>query len=205
MRFRHPAAAAVLAPFRHEQHVGVVAEFAPGLPLPQAANSMTATDIIGAFRQCLAVLFAGQRAGFMHRSLRPSRIIVSSLGRVVLLGFGEPDWLIRLHRCEKGPSEDFYVAPEEAAGGQNVDARSDFFALCRIFLEILLGRRPEPGETVAVPAGYPDGFLELLLRGIQGEPGARCRSLAEVIHEVDRWLSDGIPTLRRPAGVRVAA
>jgi len=203
MRFRHPTAAAVLGPFVHDGRIGVVAECAGGRPLAEIAPTMKPTEVVGCFRQCLAALFAGQRAGFLHRSLRPARIMVSSPGRTVLLGFGEADWLIRLHRCERGPEADFYVAPEEASG-RPVDARADLFSLCRIFLEIVLGRRPESGESVAAPAGYPDALLELLLRGVHGDPAVRCRGFADVIHAVDR-LVDGGGTAAPRSAPRAAA
>jgi hypothetical protein len=194
MRFRHPSAAAVLGPFEHAGRIGVFTEHAAGRPLSEAAASMPPTEIVGCFRQCLGVLFAGQRAGFLHRNLRPSRIIVSSLGRTILLGFGEPDWLVRLQRSRRDSSDEFYVAPEDRAAGRPADARADLFSLCRIFLEAVLGRRPAPGESIASPSGYSDAVLELLIRGVQGDPAKRCRSFSEVIHEVDRCLAAGVPT-----------
>jgi hypothetical protein len=189
MRVRHPGVASVLGPFDHDGRIGVMTEFSAGRPLPAAAASMAPVDVMNAFRQCLAALTAGQRAGMIHGSLRPSRIMVSSFGRVVLLGFGEPDWLIRLHRCEKGPDADYYVAPE-GLGGRPVDARADLFSLCRIFLEALLGRRPTAAESFPAPLGYPDAMLDLLVRGVRNDPAARCRTVADVIHEMDRWSSE---------------
>jgi serine/threonine protein kinase len=204
MRFRHPSSASVLSPFEHEGRVGVVAEYVAGRSLSLAAASMTPTEVVACFRQCLAALFAGQRAGLLHRNLRPSQIMVSSLGRTVLLGFGKPDWLIRLERNKKESADDYYTAPEDRDGGRDVDARADLFSICRIFMEAMLGRRPSPGESIASPVGYPDAILELLIRGVQGDPAARCRSFAEVLHEVDSWLSGGQLTPTSPATKRSA-
>jgi hypothetical protein len=109
-----------------------------------------------------------------------------------------------LHRTEKGADPDDYVAPEERSA-RAVDGRADLFALCRIFLEVVLGRRLEAGESITAPAGYPDALLELLLRGVQGDPAARCRSFAEVIHAVDRLLGDAFSAPARPTVSRAAA
>lgn len=205
MRFRHPSAAAVLGPFEHEGRIGLLTEHAAGRPLSDAAATMTPTEIVGCFRQCLAVLFAGQRAGVLHRNLRPSRIIVSSLGRTILLGFGEPDWLIRLQRSQRDSSHEYYVAPEDRAAGRQVDARADVFSLCRIFLEGTLGRRPAPGESITTPPGYSDAFLELLIRGVQGDPAKRCRSFSDVIHEMDRCPAPATPLRAMKQTSRTAA
>jgi chromosome segregation ATPase len=184
-RFRHPSAAGMLAPFAHEDQVGVATEFAAGRPLPTAAEEMTPSEVVDCFRQCLSALFAGQRAGFVHRSLKPSRIMVAPMDRIVLLGFGEPEWLIRLHRCEKGPADDYYVAPEDRSGGNQIDARADMFSLCRIFLEVVLGRRPAHGEAIQEPDGYSARFIELLLRGMDANPAVRCGSFADILRVLE--------------------
>jgi hypothetical protein len=186
--FRHPNLAAVHEFFAYSDCCGVIADVAPGEPLSAAARTVPPAKAVDYCRQVVAGLLAAQQSGFVHHSLRPSRILVTQAGRVLILGYGEPSWLGRLHRCELGNTANYYVAPEELAADRPVDARADLFAVGRIFLELALGRRADPAEPIALPPAYPRGFGSLLAQLTDIEPERRCQSAAEVLKALDQLI-----------------
>jgi hypothetical protein len=113
---------------------------------------------------CEAVEFAHSR-GVIHRDLKPSNIMVGAHGEVYVM-----DWGIALVRAPAGAPRPFapplwgeavqeeglvvgtaaYMAPEQARGAlEEIDPRTDVFALGGILYHILTSRPPYPGPEPA--------------------------------------------------------
>ncbi len=125
-----------------------------GLPLERfLALALPLTD----------ALSAAHRKGVTHRDLKPANIMVGEDGRVRILDFG----LAKLHQVEgaevsidqEADTEALtrdgtvlgtapYMSPEQTKG-LALDSRTDIFSLGVIFHEILSGRRPFQGDTLA--------------------------------------------------------
>jgi serine/threonine-protein kinase len=103
---------------------------------------------------CEAVAEAHQ-AGIVHRDLKPQNLFVTRRGdgclRVKVLDFG-------ISKVGDGPSltqtdavmgSPVYMAPEQLASSKNVDARADIWALGIILYQLLCGRLPFDGPTIA--------------------------------------------------------
>jgi tRNA A-37 threonylcarbamoyl transferase component Bud32 len=150
---RHPSIVTVLDSGMSRGRTYFAMEFIEGQRLDHFLRSgePSLTHTLTLFeRICDAVNFAHQR-GVIHRDLKPSNILVDSQGVPHILDFG----LAKMERS-KDPEETVavlsttgqvvgtlaYMSPEQAAGSELVDVRSDVYSLGVIFYEALLGRTP---------------------------------------------------------------
>jgi hypothetical protein len=186
MAFRHPNVVAIHALFQHQGRIGLLMDNALGKPLNHAIVRLDPMAVINTFHQALGVLWAAQRGGFTHRNLRPSRLLISDVGRLTMLGFGEPGWLSNLHRCECRGLSDYYLAPELSRPDTPVDSRADLFSLARCYGEAIMGRRLADQESLVLPKGYPPEFQRILARCMDPDRDRRCRSILEIAMLVSR-------------------
>ncbi|NHF67774.1 protein kinase domain-containing protein [Xanthomonas hortorum] len=178
-----------------------------------------------------AVQHAHQK-GVIHRDLKPSNVLVSDIdGRPMP---GVIDFGIAIDAANPGMTSAHgrgtpgYMSPEQARGVQDVDARSDIYALGAMFYELSCGLAPVAGRdglpqppsqrVAAVPADararicaarattharlqrqLRDGLDAIVLRALAPEPVARYASVSALLDELHRWL-DGYPPRALQAG-----
>ncbi len=116
------------------------------------------------------VLDVLHRAGVVHGDLKPANVIVSRDGQPHLIDFG----LVHSEgQSGTGAGTIAYVAPETLAG-RPVDRRVDLYALGISLYQLLTGRLPLPGATLA----------ELIAWHMDGDP-LTVSPLVDVPPEVD--------------------
>jgi len=121
-------------------------------------------ELLGLADQVLDALAAAHAVGVIHRDLKPENVFVTADGSARLLDFG----IARLVGPGQGPGTRAgltlgtaaFMSPEQALGrNEEVDARTDLFALGAILFLLLSGRRiheaPTDGEIVAAMATRP--------------------------------------------------
>jgi tetratricopeptide (TPR) repeat protein/tRNA A-37 threonylcarbamoyl transferase component Bud32 len=205
-----------------------------------AGRALPLAQGIDVARQVADGLARAHAAGIVHRDLKPENIMVTDDGLVKILDFG----LVKLVRSSDHPTDDTvsredardistlsrsaegmvvgtvgYMSPEQARG-QEVDHRSDQFALGSILYEMICGRRafqkatsvetlvsiiteepPPPGADVPVPLRW---VVERLLAKDADHRYAstldlarELRALPEHLHELGRLPTR--PSPRPPA------
>jgi serine/threonine protein kinase len=101
-------------------------------------------------RQQAKALQAVHEAGFVHRDVKPSNVLVRDIGgqdHSYLTDFGiakVPDAQLHLTRTGWAIGTSGYMSPEQIRGEQ-LDPRSDLYALGCIIFEALTGQRPFGG------------------------------------------------------------
>jgi len=111
-------------------------------------------EVLSAADQLLDVLVAAHAKGIVHRDLKPENIFLTRDGRVKVLDFG----IARLRELSSDASRStrsgasmgtpHYMPPEQARGRwDEVDARSDLWAVGATMFELLSGRLVHSGDT----------------------------------------------------------
>jgi len=135
----HPNIVQIYAIGEHERRPYLAMEFLDGEDLGQAIKkrgSIHAGDAAEVIRQAAIGLAEAQRAGVVHRDVKPSNLVVTNQGAVKVTDFGlakalQEDLSITATGVFVGTPD--YLAPEQAMG-EEVDARADVYALgCSLF------------------------------------------------------------------------
>ncbi len=123
----------------HEGRPFLAMEFLDGEDLGQALKKrgpLHPGDAAEGIRQASVGLREAQRAGVVHRDVKPSNLVVTSQGAVKVTDFGlakalQEDLSITATGVFVGTPD--YLAPEQAMGDE-VDSRADVYALgCSLF------------------------------------------------------------------------
>lgn len=129
-----------------------VMDYIRGVPLDRYVheNHLPLEDRLKVFSTlCDAVQYAHQK-GVIHRDLKPSNILVDSAGNPKVLDFGLAKVLAAPVETVVSLSQQVigtlpYMSPEQARGNpDDIDTRTDIYALGIILYEILTGHYPYP-------------------------------------------------------------
>ncbi len=196
-----------------------------GLPLPRALElSIALAD----------ALAAAHGKGIVHRDLKPGNVMLTRDGRVKVLDFG----LAKLEERPPRPGSDTlpgtlaltvdspistagqvmgtvpYMAPEQIRG-EAVDARADLFAFGIMLYELVSGRRPFAGKTLAdvssailrdapapiqtVRPGLPRALDRIIGRCLEKDRERRFQSARDVRNELELVRREVESEARSPA------
>ena len=162
-------------------------------------------------------------AGIVHRDLKPENIFLARLGdgRVEpkVLDFGIAKLMPLGEKMDTAGAAStrtgavlgtpYYMAPEQAFGEKDLDARADVWALGVILYECSSGRRPIDGENLGqvfkmitvgpttplalLTPDLPPDFVALVDRMMQRDRELRIRDLREPFEFLRRWSGAWVP------------
>src|SRR5215470_3595592 len=147
----------------------------------------------------------GRSLGVVHRDVSPPNVLMTKYGEIKIVDFGLAKASSQLEKSEPGiiKGKFSYLSPE-AAVGQDVDSRTDIFAVGIILWELLAGQRLFLGETdfqtvkkvqqSAIPQisqinrKVPPELERVLLRALARDPNQRYRSAREFGRDLNQIL-----------------
>jgi eukaryotic-like serine/threonine-protein kinase len=200
-RLSHPNVVRIYDVQHGDERPWIVMEYVPARSLLQVIKEngpLPPKDVAGIGLAVLAALDAADRAGVVHRDVKPSNVLIADDGRVLLTDFGaamidEGEGALTQTGIILGSPR--YIAPERAATGIST-LESDLWSLGATLYEAVEGRGPYTRETtlavlVALATEKPDpvdraGPLKPVINGLlQKNPKARMR-LPEVEQRLRR-------------------
>ena len=156
-RVAHPGAVSIFEQAFDGETAYLVMELLEGRSLGEVigAGKVSAGELFRYLDQVLDVLASAHAQGIVHRDLKPDNLFVTSDGRVKVLDFGVAKFLDGLppdQRTRTGIAMGTlsYMAPEQALGrGDQIDGRTDLYALGAMCFRVLAGRRVHEGLSDA--------------------------------------------------------
>ena len=147
----------------------------------------------------------------VHRDMSPPNVLITKHGEIKIVDFGLAKANSQLEKSEPGiiKGKFSYLAPE-AAMGQEVDARTDIFAVGIILWELLAGQRLFLGDTdfqtvkkvqaAQVPSisqinkKVPPELERIVNRALAREPAQRYRNARDLGRDLSKFLfTFGVP------------
>lgn len=176
------------------------------------------------WQHMLDALSHAHRAGIVHRDMKPDNVLVSGRNALVT-DFGIAKAVASATAGSAAPhltgvgfvvGTPAYMAPEQAAGVDDVDARADIYSAALVAYELLTGKAAfaglTPPQTLAaqvqtMPASprvvnpaIPADIDALLMRCLAKDPQARPASADAVLEDLDQHLR-GVTTPSRESVV----
>jgi serine/threonine-protein kinase len=148
----------------------------------------------------------GEHLHLVHRDFTPQNLLVGFNGDVKIADFGLAKAKQRITKTLTGllKGQPQYMSPEQAKGGQEIDARSDLFSLGVSLFELFAARRPWSAtselEMVHVAANEPAADLRefrpkidrelvnVVMTCLERDPAARFQTAVEVQNRLESWL-----------------
>ena len=150
-KLNHPSIATIYEMFQSETDLFMVMELVRGKTLDTIVNDLGAlAPDRGAWLidQILSALAYAHRAGVVHRDMKPANVMVTDTGAVKLMDFG----IARVRGADRLTIDGAmlgtpaYMAPEQILS-QDVDGRTDLYAVGVIFYRLLTAALPFEAET----------------------------------------------------------
>jgi serine/threonine-protein kinase len=147
----------------------------------------------------------GVAMNIVHRDMSPPNVLLTKYGEVKIVDFGLAKANSQLEKSEPGiiKGKFSYLSPE-AAQGQDVDARTDIFAVGIILWELLAGQRLFLGETdfqtvkkvqqanippiASINKAVSPELERIINKALARDPAARYTSARDLARELTAFL-----------------
>ncbi len=182
----------------------IVMEFLRGTPLNNRMEEqppLTLDDKLDIVAQLCTGLGYAHSQGVVHRDVKPANVFLLEDGSVKLLDFG----IAKLATSTLTRQGDVlgsapFMSPEQVAGTQDLDGRSDVWSTGVLLYELLTGRKPFDGDALTtviigilkeqppplekyVP-GLPKALLDVVAKALEKDRDKRFQTAEELGREL---------------------
>lgn len=206
-------------------HTYLTMKFVPGGALDDLLKTTGLMELDAALDvawQVARALDFAHANGIIHRDVKPGNVLIGDDGKCYLTDFGiakalEDDLDLTTAGAVFGTAR--YMSPEQCQA-QELDGRSDLYALATMVFEMVTGALPFTGKNAQAiafhklgnPPSWPEGsrerlgakVVEALERSLSVDPDERPSTCAELIGELDAVLRANEPEPWAPAPPDVA-
>lgn len=176
-----------------------VMPYVPGESLRSALQRERRLDVEFSIRigcEMLEALEHAHAQGLAHRDIKPDNIVLSPQG-AVLVDFGIARAIAqsgedRVTRSGFVVGTEEYMSPEQAAGADEVDGRTDLYSLGIVLFEALAGRPPFSGPSAAAVIDMQQHHAPPELHGLRPDvPPKLAAVIARALKKppAERWQS----------------
>ncbi len=178
-----------------------------------ARGPLAITEVLGIMKDVSKALAYAHQRGVVHRDIKPDNVLLSG-GTAVVTDFGIAK-AISAARTGSGSATltqvgtsigtPAYMAPEQAAGDPNIDARADIYSLGAMIYELLsghavfAGRTPQrmlaahmsesPVSISELRGDVPNALAELVMRCLEKDASARPQQAADIVRSLETITS----------------
>lgn len=182
-------------------------------------------DVLRVTREVGAALSHAHEAGYIHRDVKPSNIMLGADGAKIA-DFGVARALSsaggdRLTLSGFSVGTPRYMSPEQGAGNSSLDTRTDQYSLACVVFEMLVGEPPFTGPTAkaviarhigetppsvgVVRPGTPGGVAAAVRRALAKNAADRYATVPDFIEALSAELPDPPSPSRRRRTIAIAA
>jgi serine/threonine-protein kinase len=153
MELRHPNIVQLLGHGRLRALPYIVMEFLDGMTLAEVLEArggrLPVPEVVALVKPIAAGLAFLHHHGLVHRDIKPQNVVLTTKGRVTILDLG-------VVRDQHNPGltkpgamvgTPYYMSPEQILGLDDIDRRTDVYALAAMTFELLTGRPPFLGQN----------------------------------------------------------
>jgi eukaryotic-like serine/threonine-protein kinase len=185
----------------------IVMEFLEGMTLSDVLEThggkIGLPETVAIVKQIASGLSFLHHHGLVHRDIKPQNVFFGVGGRITILDLG----VVRdqanpgLTRPGAMVGTPYYMSPEQILGVEDIDKRTDVYALAAVTFELLTGRPPylgnnnfevlyghkntPPPDASALVKSIPRNVSQVLMRGLAKRRDERPDSVTEFVADLE--------------------
>lgn len=185
---------------------------------------LTLPEILRIGRETATALDAAHRVGIIHRDIKPANLLLTTEGTVKVGDFGiaaltgQGTQLTQTGSVVGTPQ---YLSPEQIRSEAPIDGRSDLFSLGVLLYELLGGRRPFEGGSIAallysiatteprhlgeLRPDLPPRLASAVMRLLEKEPEQRFATAGDLREELAKIEGEPFAVAVEPATITLPA